>query len=287
MVGVTVLLLSLAAETGPSLADVLAYGKRLDVSRLDSRLGSERYQTWLERVLGRSATVTWSSDDCGEGVWGDNALLCVTADAHLLPRGRVVISIAVGSVQGGLVEKPSLSFARIEGLGPSEIIGDRDLPLLASKLRAAQALSIELSRRPDVPIDDHAWIRQVQRTTTARLVHGGPQDLTFGDWVAARAGSPAKVEWFVAGCGRRGNHGGPPVDLTGDKDEWAFVDASFEDSVASVLMHVRVGTCRKGPEASPVASTAQLFDKRRGRIHIEQVPLDALDAKLREIHAGQ
>jgi len=55
--------------------------------------------------------------------------------------------------------KPAVFFGVIEGLGPSESIEGGDLPLLASKIRAAQAISAEISQRPDLPIDDDAWIR--------------------------------------------------------------------------------------------------------------------------------
>jgi hypothetical protein len=286
MVGVTAILLSLAAGTAPSERDVLAYGKRLNVNRIDSHLGSERYPAWLGRTLGPDATITWSSDDCGEGGGGyEDVPLCITAEAQLRPRGRVILSVAVGSAKGGLGGKPALFFGMIEGLGPSESIGPGDLPLLASKVRAAQDLSADISRRPDLPPDDDAWIRQIQRMPAARLVPGLSGDTVFGDWIATRAGPRAKVEWFVQGCGRRGHHGGPPVDLTGDKDEWAFVAVEVEDPEVKVLTGVRVGTCRKGMWGKAVASKAQLYDKRPGHIHIENVSLDVLETKLGVIRA--
>ena len=92
MVGVVASLLTLAAVMDPSEADVLAYGKRLNVKRIDPRLGSERLQPWVERTLGPGAEVTWSSGDCAEG-GGDSAPTCLTAEANLRPRGRVVLSI--------------------------------------------------------------------------------------------------------------------------------------------------------------------------------------------------
>jgi hypothetical protein len=284
MVALVLMVLTLASGTGPSPRDVLAYGKRLDVSRIDPRLRSERYEAWLGRTLGRDATIAWSSDDCGESGGGyENVPICITAEARLRPRGRVIISIAVGSAKSGLGGKPAVFFGGIEGLGPREDVATGDLPLLASKIRTAHAVGAELARRPDLPPDDDAWIRQVQRMPAARLVPGFPGDAAFGDWVAARAGSRAKVEWFVEGCGHRGHHGGPPVDLTGDNDEWAFVDAAFEDSDVHVLTHVRVGSCRKGMWGNAVASAAQLHDKRPGHAHIDEVPLDVLETKLSAI----
>src|SRR6185312_2333801 len=171
MVGVTAILLSLAAGTAPSERDVLAYGKRLNVSRIDSHLRSERYAAWLARTLGPDATITWSSDDCGEGGGGyEDVPLCITAEAQLRPRGRVILSVAVGSVKAGLRGNPAFFFGMIEGLGPSELIGPADLPILASKVREAQDRRAELSQRPDLPPDDEAWIRQIQRMPASRLV---------------------------------------------------------------------------------------------------------------------
>jgi hypothetical protein len=288
MMAFAVMLLALAAGTAPSQGDVLAYGKRLNVNRIDSHLGSERYQAWLGRTLGPDATITWSSDDCGEGGGAtDDVPLCITAEAQLRPRGRVIISIAVGSAKVGLGGKPALFFGMIEGLGPRESIEPGDLSLLASKVRTAQAFSAELSRRPDLPPDDDGWIREIQRMPAARLVPRLAGDTAFGDWITSRAGPRAKVEWFIQGCGHRGRHGGPPVDLTGDKDEWASVDVKFEDPDVSVLTQVRVGTCRKGMLGKPVVSEVQLYDKRPGHIHIEIVSLDVLETKLRAIRARQ
>jgi len=286
MMGLAVTLLTLAAGTAPSEQDVLAYGKRLNVNRIDSHLGSERYPAWLGRTLGPDAKITWSSDDCGEGGGGyEDVPLCITAEAQLRPRGRVILSVAVGSVKAGLRGNSAFFFGMIEGLGPSELIGPADLPILASKVREAQDRRAELSQRPDLPPDDEAWIRQIQRMPASRLVPGLSGDTAFGDWIATRAGPRAKVEWFVQGCGPRGHHGGPPVDLTGDKDEWAFVDVEVEDPEFKVLTWVRVGTCRKGMWGKAVPSKAQLYDKQPGHAHIENVPLDVLEAKLREIRA--
>jgi hypothetical protein len=288
VVAFAVMLLALAAGTAPSQGNVLAYGKRLNVNRIDSHLASERYQAWLGRTLGPDATITWSSDDCGEGGSDtEDVPLCVTAEAQLRPRGRVIISIAVGSAKAGLGGKPALFFGMIEGLGPRESIAPGDLPLLASKVRTAQEFSADLSRRPDLPPDDAAWIREIQRMPAARLVPRLAGDTAFGDWITSRAGPRTKVEWFIQGCGYRERHGGPPVDLTGDKDEWALVDVKFEDPDVSVLTQVRVGTCRKGMLGKAVVSWVQLYDKRPGHIHIEIVSLDVLETKLRAIRARQ
>ncbi len=288
MVAFVVAWLALAGGSAPSEGDVLAYGKRLNVNRIDPRLASERYQAWLGRTLGRDATITWSRDDCGEGGGGYEDLpLCLTAEATLRPHGRVTISIAVGSVKAGLGGKPALFYGMIEGLGPSESIEPGDLPRLASKVRAAQALGAEMSRLPDLPPDDEAWIRQIQRTPAAKFVPHLSGETAFGDWVTARAGPHARVTWLVEGCRNLGDHGAPPAEMAIVKDEWAFVDVKFEDPDVHVLTQVKVGTCRKGMWAKPVVSEVQLYDKRPGHAHIEVVSLDALETKLRTIRARQ
>jgi hypothetical protein len=286
MLTFAVMLLTLTPRTVPSEEDVLAYGKRLNVNRIDAHLDSERYQAWLAKTLGVGATITWSADDCGEG-GGENgdALLCITASAQLRPRGRLTLRIAVGSANVGLGGKPSFFFGLIDGVGPSESI--EALSLLASKVRTAQARGAEMSRLRDLPPDDDAWIRQIQRMPAARFVPRLSGGTAFADWIAARAGPRAKVEWFIAGCGHRGHHGGPPVDLTEDKDEWAFVGVTFDDAQVRVSTQVRVGTCRKGMWGKPIVSGVQLYDKRPGHIHIENVSLDVLEAKLTAIRTTQ
>ena len=279
MVAFGVILLALGLVREPNFFEVVAYGKELEVSRIDSRLGSGRYDAWLAKTLGPDTTITWDSDACGEGGKGyGNVPVCVTVEARLRPRGRVVISIEVGSARGGLGGQPQLSSGMIEGLGPREPIAAGDLPRLASKIRTAQAHADEMLRLPDVPPNDDEWIRQVQRTPAARLVAHASRGVAFGDWVAAHADAGSKVEWFVEGCGPRGQHGGPRVNLTGENDEWAFVAAAFETPDVYVLARVKVGTCRKGMLGKPAAATARLRDKQPHYADTEAVSLDALEA---------
>jgi hypothetical protein len=279
MVAFGVILLALGLVHEPTFPEVVAYGRALDVSRIDSRLGSGRYDAWLAKTLGPDTTITWDSDACGEGGKGyGNVPVCVTVEATLRPRGRVVISIEVGSARGGLGREPTLYFGMIEGLGPREPVEAGEMPHLASKIRTAQAHADEMSRLPDVSPDDDGWIRQVQRTPAARLVAHASRGVAFGDWVAAHANLGSKVEWFVEGCGPRGRHDGPRVNLTGDKDEWAFVAADFETPDVHVLARVKVGTCRKGMLGSPTAVKARLRDKQPHYADTEEVSLDALEA---------
>jgi hypothetical protein len=47
-------------------AQVIDYAKKLDVSRLDTRLPSQPLEKWLKMVLKPGARITWESNDCGE-----------------------------------------------------------------------------------------------------------------------------------------------------------------------------------------------------------------------------
>jgi hypothetical protein len=107
----------------------------------------------------------------------------------------------------------------------------------------------------------------------------GLADTTLAGWVAERAGPREQTKWFVSGCG----HHGPPVTLTGENDEWAFVDSSFDDSTVHVLIQIKVGTCRKGPAGVPAVTLVQVYDKRPGHIHIQLKSLGTLAAALMTI----
>ncbi len=139
-------------------------------------------------------------------------------------------------------------------------------------------MDAELSGLPDHPLDEGAMVRAIQRLPATRFGLG-PPDTTFADWVAARAGPHSELRWFVEGCG----HNGPPVNLGGTNDEWAYVTASFEEPTVRVLIQIRVGTCRKGPLGAPAVTRVSVFDKRPGHIHVERTTLGELPGILREI----
>ena len=170
----------------------------------------------------------------------------------------------------------------IEGLGPREDIAAGDLPSLASRIEA---------RTRAAP--SYRDGRTFQSTTTGGFAKSnGCQRLDslllIGKrrvWRLGRRprGFPRQGGVVRRGFGYRAHHGGPPVDLTGDKDEWAFVDVDFEDAEVQVLTHVRIGTCRKGIWGKATASPARVRDKRPGRAHIDEVSLDALEAKLKAL----
>jgi hypothetical protein len=270
---------TLAVANLPPPAQRVAYAKRLRASKIDPHLDGEQYQTWLQTSLGPDATISWGADDCGEGGDGRGPVpLCVTAQASLSPRGRVVVSIAIGTSDAGIGGKPGFFFGQIEGLGPTEILQGGDLYLLPTKLRVARQMDAKLSSLPDRALDEDAWVREIRNMPASRFA-AGLADMTLAGWVAERAGPQAQTKWFVEGCG----HHGPPVTLTGENDEWAFVDSSFDDSTVHVLIQIKVGTCRKGPAGAPAVTIVQVYDKRPGHIHIQLESLGTLAAALMAI----
>lgn len=266
--------LVLAAPQVPSDTALLAHVMRLPCHRIDPRLGSEPFEAWLRKTLGPGAEISWTTDDCGEG--GDGPVpICVTAEARLSSHGHVVVSIVVGTSDSGLVGEPELWFGQIRGVGPTELLGKDGLHRLPAMLAEAQRRDLRLSRLPDRQLDEYVLIEAVRHVRASTLDARLP-DTTFGDWMTARAGPRTALRWSIEGCG----HNGPPVDLGGTNDEWAYVAASFDDPTVGVRVQIRVGTCRKGALEAPAVTSVSVYDKRPGHIHIEPTPLGNLPAML-------
>jgi hypothetical protein len=94
-----------------SVESTIAYAKRSDVSKLDSRLPRQRFDEWFKNVVGPSATIRWEVNDCGEQTGGPahkrrDLPVCVQAEAILSDRRKVVVTIAVGTMNKGLAREP-------------------------------------------------------------------------------------------------------------------------------------------------------------------------------------
>lgn len=46
--------------------EIIAYGKQLDVSKIDSRLPSQKFSDWVKTLAGEKAKTKWEVNDCGE-----------------------------------------------------------------------------------------------------------------------------------------------------------------------------------------------------------------------------
>ena len=104
-----VLAASILAESQAkrSVESTIAYAKRSDVSRLDSRLPRQRFDDWFRSVVGPLAEIRWEANDCGEQTGGKadkrrDLPVCAQAEALLSDGRKVVVTIAVGTMKKGL-----------------------------------------------------------------------------------------------------------------------------------------------------------------------------------------
>jgi hypothetical protein len=94
-----------------SVESTIAYAKRSDVSRLDSRLPRQRFDDWFRSVVGPLAEIRWEANDCGEQTGGKadrrrDLPVCAQAEAFLSDGRKVVVTIAVGTMKKGLTRVP-------------------------------------------------------------------------------------------------------------------------------------------------------------------------------------
>jgi len=106
-----------AARESSTIAKI----RNLPASKLDPKLPARPFESWLKDVLGPGSALKWEMNDCGEQT-GDPKLdadrdfpTCVEVDGEN-PHGdaKVVVFIAVGSVNKGIAGRPQLWFASIE-----------------------------------------------------------------------------------------------------------------------------------------------------------------------------
>jgi len=108
-----VLAASILAESQAkrSVESIIAYAKRSDVSKLDSRLPRQRFDDWFRSVVGPLAEIRWEANDCGEQTGGKadkrrDLPVCAQAEAFLSDGRKVVVTIAVGTMKKGLTRVP-------------------------------------------------------------------------------------------------------------------------------------------------------------------------------------
>jgi hypothetical protein len=94
-----------------SVESTIAYAKRSDVSRLDSRLPRQRFDDWFRSVVGPPAEIRWEANDCGEQTGGKadkrrDLPVCAQAEALLSDGQKVIVTIAVGTMKKGLTRVP-------------------------------------------------------------------------------------------------------------------------------------------------------------------------------------
>ena len=93
---------------------MINYAKNLRVSKLDAALPKQRFETWLQSLVGAKTVITWEINDCGaqSGIRGDdshvNPPLCAEAQTKLSGERQVVISIGIGTHKAGITGPPDV-----------------------------------------------------------------------------------------------------------------------------------------------------------------------------------
>jgi hypothetical protein len=91
---------------------MINYAKNLQISKLDSSLPKQRFETWLQSLVGAKTAITWEINDCGaqSGVRGDdshiNPPLCAEAQAKLPNERQVIITFVIGTHKAGITGSP-------------------------------------------------------------------------------------------------------------------------------------------------------------------------------------
>lgn len=117
------MVMSIRTVQRPEESRIISHGKGIRVSKLDNRLPRQRFDWWLQRMVGPKAKLHWETNDCGEqtGAAGADTSrdipTCVEVETRLSSGSRLVVTIVVGSVQTGITKKPTLKDAFIESHG--------------------------------------------------------------------------------------------------------------------------------------------------------------------------
>jgi hypothetical protein len=99
-------------QTEISEKAAIARAKQVSVSRLDSKLPKQRFDSWLVGLIGKEAKIFWDVNDCGEttGTAVDKERdmpICVGVEAALTDRRKLMLLMAVGTQKRGLFGYPS------------------------------------------------------------------------------------------------------------------------------------------------------------------------------------
>lgn len=91
-------------------AKVIKYTKKIDVSRLDTRLDEQPFEAWLKKTLKPDAKIIWESNDCGERAGRkpdrDRVFPVCAGISAVSGAYTVDIAIAVGTEKQGLTGEP-------------------------------------------------------------------------------------------------------------------------------------------------------------------------------------
>ena len=257
---------------------IIAHLKQENVSSIDSQLASMPYESWLQKILGSTATIKWEVDDCGEGA-NSNGVgpLCVTAMGKFNEHGEVTISIAVGRSDKGAFGKPSLFNIYIEGVGASRHFDS--LHQLPDFLRESEEENNSAPKLSDKSLDEQSAVDFAKNIDIRTFAPAQPSQKLFR-WIEALAANNTIVTWKLEGC----DQVAISMRLNGNRDYRACVEAHFENEDESVLVSIIVGTYRKGLAVIPKVNFVQVYNKRHN--NITTPPISELPVKLADMRRG-
>ncbi|MBO0798271.1 MAG: hypothetical protein J2P31_05565, partial [Blastocatellia bacterium] len=92
--------------------------RQLNVARLDATLHERTFASWIQRIVGRRAGITWQLTECGVSPGSKGEIQACVETCALMPDERkVVVRTWVGSFKRGMYGEPKLQFAVVESRG--------------------------------------------------------------------------------------------------------------------------------------------------------------------------
>ena len=131
----------------------IAVARRTLASKLDPKLPRQPLDQWLRQLVGPSARIEWSVDDCGEqsGTPADKGRdfpMCVAVEAAL-PDGRVVsLSVQVGTFKTGVSGAPTERLLFLKRNGKYEDV--RHLSDFPARLRGSTSAAAAPGLLPSI-----------------------------------------------------------------------------------------------------------------------------------------
>jgi len=108
-----------AGATEPGLDAVdrqsIQVAQQASVHAIDTTLADERFDSWLRRIVGPEAAISWESNDCGEqtGSPADSARdipVCAQALVEWTDSSKAYVWLAVGTMKTGISKEPPVLF---------------------------------------------------------------------------------------------------------------------------------------------------------------------------------
>lgn len=90
------------------------YVKGISVKRLDPSLPDVPFEKWLSAFIKPGTEISWEVDDCGEDSgfedpdYGRDYVTCVGVEAILKDGSKLMVDIAVGTVNKGISGEPQV-----------------------------------------------------------------------------------------------------------------------------------------------------------------------------------